>query len=83
MISFLHENEIKRPRGNSKNTIRNNIRTARKQSENIIIDLRRCKLREEKSISRIKEVYLKRKRKSGTYLIIRKNGSVIDIRDVI
>lgn len=75
--------ELKSPRGNSKNTIRNNIKTARKQSENIIIDLRRCKLREMKSISRIKDVYLKRRRKSGTYLIICKNGRVVDIRDVI
>lgn len=36
--------EIKSPRGNSKKTIENNLRAARKQSRNIVLDLRRIKL---------------------------------------
>lgn len=35
--------EIKSPTGDSKKTIENNLRTARKQSKNIVIDLSRCK----------------------------------------
>lgn len=34
--------ELKSPTGSSKNTIHNNFKEARKQTVNIIIDLRRC-----------------------------------------
>ena len=75
--------ELKSPKGNSKNTIHNNIKSARKQSTNIIIDLRRCKLDTNKAHSRIKDSYKKRKRKTGRYLIIEKNGKVLDIDEIL
>lgn len=75
--------ELKSPRGNSKNTISNNIKGARKQSMNIIIDLRRCKLNEHKAFANIRNLYKKRKRKIGTYLIIKKNGIIIDVTEIL
>lgn len=73
--------ELKSPKGNSKNTMRNNIKSARKQSTSIVIDLRRCKMNKEKAISRIRDAYKKRKRKEGRYYIINKNGTILDITD--
>lgn len=75
--------ELKSPIGNSKNTIHNSIHTARKQSLNLVIDLRRCKLYEQKAISNIRDCYKKRKRKTGKYVIITKTNEVIDILDVL
>lgn len=75
--------ELKSPTGNSKNTIYNNIKTARKQSINIIIDLRRCRMNEHKALSNIRNAYKKRKRKNGTYLIIKKNGKILDVREIL
>ena len=75
--------ELKSPRGNGKNTIQNNIKNARKQSANIVIDLRHCKMNEVKALSRIRAVYKKRKRKTGRYLIIKKNGKVLDVCEVL
>lgn len=75
--------ELKSPTGNSKNTIHNNIKTARKQSTNIIIDLRNCKLNERKALSRIRDAFKKRKRKTGKYLIINKRGKIIDILNIL
>jgi len=75
--------ELKSPTGSSKNTIYNNIKTARKQSINIVIDLRRCKLNRNKAMSNIKSAYKKRRRKTGTYLIIDKNGEILDARAIL
>ena len=75
--------ELKSPIGNSKNTIYNNIKTARKQSTNIIIDLRRCKLNERKALANIRHAYKKRKRRKGTYLIIKRNGKIFDISEIM
>lgn len=75
--------ELKSPVGNSKNTIHNIIKTARKQSPNIIIDLRRCKLNERNALARVRETFKRRKRKIGKYLIIDKSGRVIDVLDIL
>lgn len=69
--------ELKSPMGNSKNTIKNNIHTARKQSLNLIIDLRRCKLNENKALANIRDCYKKRKRRVGRYIIINKGGKIL------
>jgi hypothetical protein len=45
--------EIKSPRGDGKKTIENNLRGARKQSQNIVVDLRRIKMHQSKAIARI------------------------------
>lgn len=74
--------ELKSPVGKSKNTIHNNISTARKQSLNLIIDLRKCKLYEKKALANIKDCYKKRKRKTGSYIIITKEGKIVDVLDL-
>ena len=75
--------ELKSPRGNSKNTIHNNIKGARKKSVNIVIDLRYCKMNKNKAISRIRDAYKKRKRKIGKYYIIEKTGKIVDITEYL
>ena len=75
--------ELKSPRGNGRNTIHNAIKTARKQSTNIIIDLRRCKMNKNKATSRIKATYQKRKRKTGKYYIIEKDGKIVDVTEYL
>ena len=71
--------ELKSPTGKSKNTIANNFKYARKQSKNIIFDLRRCKLNERNAIIRIKKVVKSRRKKNGRVLVISKDGKVLDI----
>lgn len=75
--------ELKSPMGNSRNTIKNNVHTARKQSLNLIIDLRRCRLNENKALANVRDCYKKRKRKNGKYIIINKRGKIIDVLDII
>ncbi len=45
--------ELKSPMGSSARTIENNMRTARKQSKNLIMDLSRIKLHQRRALSRI------------------------------
>lgn len=75
--------ELKSPTGNGKNTIHNNFKSAREQSVNIILDLRRCRMNEAKAIARIREAYNKRRRKTGSFLIINKRGRVLEISDIL
>ena len=70
--------ELKSPIGKSKNTIANNFKSARKQSINIVSDLRNCKLDERNAISRIKFAMSKRRRRKGKVLVINKRGKVLD-----
>lgn len=46
--------EIKSPIGNGRRTIQNNLRTASRQSPNVIIDLRRCKMPTNNALARIR-----------------------------
>ena len=46
--------EIKSPQGKGKNTIKHNLQNAEKQSQNVIIDLQRCKIPDEQAINKIK-----------------------------
>ena len=73
--------ELKSPTGNSKNTISNNFKTARKQSLNIIIDLRRCKLHEQNAIAKITYSIAKRRRKMGDILVITKHRKILDFSE--
>ncbi len=75
--------ELKSPKGNGRNTMHNIIKTARKQSINIVIDLRRCKMNSRKALARIRDTYKKRKRKIGKYYIIEKDGSILDIMEYL
>lgn len=71
--------EIKSPRGDGKKTIDNNLRAARKQSHNIVIDLRRMKQHQQKVISRINFYLSAGPHKFKKILIITKAGIVIEI----
>ena len=75
--------ELKSPTGNSKNTIHNVFVTARRQSYNVIIDLRRCKMHEQKAFFRIREAYNKRRRRKYKLLVINKTGKIVDISEII
>ena len=71
--------ELKSPIGNGKKTIENNMRTARKQSENLILDFGRMKLHQTKAISNI-NYYLKNG--SGQFkrvIVITKDKKILEI----
>jgi hypothetical protein len=70
--------EIKSPMGNSKKTIENNLRMARKQSRNIVIDLRRIKMHKIRAISRI-NYFLSKQKQIKQVIIIDKDRCVVDI----
>lgn len=70
--------EIKSPKGKSSRTIENNMRLALRQAENIIIDLSRIRMPEEKAMREIKRqfhLYKQAKR----LLIITKNHKIIHV----
>ncbi|WP_372518495.1 hypothetical protein [Candidatus Ruminimicrobiellum ovillum] len=70
--------EIKSPKGSSSRTIENNLRTALKQSKNIIIDLRRIKIDETKAISQIAKQF-KYSKLIREIIIIKQNKEILDI----
>lgn len=70
--------EIKSPKGDGKKTIENNLRTARKQSLNIVIDLRRIKMHQTKAFTRI-NFFLSKPHRFKKVLIINKSKKVIEI----
>ena len=70
--------EIKSPRGDGKKTIENNFRTARKQSLNIVIDLRRIKMHQNKATARM-NFFLSKPNKFKKVLVITKSKKVIEI----
>lgn len=70
--------EIKSPKGSSSRTIENNLRTALKQSKNIIIDLRRIKIDETKAISQIAKQF-KYSKLIRKIIIIKQNKEILDI----
>lgn len=70
--------EIKSPMGNSKKTIENNLRMARKQSKHIIIDLRRIKMHKVRAVSRI-NYFLSKQTQIKRVIIITKDQKIVDI----
>ena len=71
--------ELKSPKGSSKRTLQNNIHKAQSQSKNIIIDLHRIKLDEQKCISQISFEFDKR-RSISEILIVTKKNKIIDLK---
>ena len=69
--------EAKAPVGNGKCTVQNKIQEAAQQSCNIIIDLRRSKMQEEKAIKAYEKEFLKSKG-LRRMKIIKKDGELID-----
>ena len=47
--------EIKSPTGNGKNTLKHTLQNASHQSNNVIVDLRRCKLPQEQAIKDLEQ----------------------------
>lgn len=72
--------EIKSPRGNGRKTIENNLRTARKQSRNLVIDFGRMKLHQTKAISNIKFYLKKSPRQFSKVILITKSKKIIEIQ---
>jgi hypothetical protein len=71
--------EIKSPKGNAKKTIENNLRTARKQSANIVIDLARSKMHSARAVARA-SFYIRTEAHAIKRLkIITKTQKIIDI----
>ena len=52
-----------------------------KQAKNVIIDLRRCKMREDVAMAKLISIFTNRRKRDGRLLVIRKNGKVIEIKD--
>ena len=71
--------ELKSPLGNGKNTIKNNLHGARKQSTNIIIDLRRIKMHQAKALSKINHYLTSHRTKIRHLLVITKTGKVLAV----
>src|SRR5690349_13475570 len=70
--------EIKSPMGNGRRTIDNNFNEARRQSKNIVIDLRRIKMHQSKANARI-NFYLSTPHHFKRVLVITKSKKVIVI----
>lgn len=70
--------ELKSPMGSSARTIENNMRAARKQSVNIVVDLGRIKLHQRRAISRI-NFYLSKPNQFKKVLVITKSKKIIAI----
>ena len=68
--------EIKCPKGISERTIENNFRKAKQQAENIIFDLRRINIPEEKCMLELKRRFAQ-KRDVKRLLIIKKSGEIL------
>ena len=71
--------EIKSPKGDSKKTIENNLRNARKQSQNIVLDLARSKMHTARAIARARFYMRTEAHNIKQLIIITKAGRVIDI----
>ena len=69
--------EMKSPTGETKNTIKNNIQNALKQSTNVILDLRRIKRPMEKCMNEIEREF-KENKKIKRILVITKTGKLLD-----
>ena len=67
--------EIKSPKGGSKKTIENNLRNAKKHSQNVVLDLQRCKLPLNQAIART-NFFLKGPHSFKKFLIISKSQEV-------
>ena len=70
--------ELKSPLGNGKRTMANNIRAASHQSTNIILDLSRCKMNNDRAISRIRSFLEGSDAHISKLLVIDKKGNTLD-----
>ena len=71
--------EIKSPVGNGKKTIENNLRNARKQSKNLIVDFSRMKLHQTKAIANIRFYLKNAPSQFNKVIVITKTKKIIEI----
>lgn len=71
--------ELKSPLGDGKNTIKNNLHGARKQSVNIIIDLRRIKMHQAKAIANIKHYLTSHHTQIRRLIVITKSEEILEL----
>lgn len=71
--------EVKSPIGDSKRTMQNNLRIADGQSQNIIINLVRCKMKTERALSRL-QYELGKANNIKRLLVVLKNGKVLVLK---
>jgi len=71
--------ELKSPMGSSARTIENNMRAARKQSKNLIVDLSRVKIHQQRAVARI-NFFLSKPNQFNRVLVITKTKKIIEIR---
>ena len=69
--------EMKSPVADGKYTIKNIVQNASHQSENILIDLRRCKISDEIAIKQIRH-YFELSKRIRRVKIITKDGGILD-----
>lgn len=69
--------EMKSPEGGKRYTIKNNVQNAMHQAQNMIMDLRRCKLDDEQAISETVH-YFKMSKRLRRLKIITKSEKVLD-----
>ena len=70
--------KLKAQGGNGKKTIDNNFRAARKQSSNIVVDLRRIKMHKSKVVARI-NFFLSTPHRFKKVLTVTKDRKVVEI----
>ena len=71
--------EIKSPLGKGKKTIENNLRAARKQSRNLIVDFNRMKLHQTKAVTNIRFYLKNTPNQFDRVIVITKNKKIIEI----
>lgn len=71
--------EMKSPQSNGARTIEHAVRSASRQSENIIIDLRRSKLDEERAVAQIR-FHASKRTNIRRLIVITKQGAKLDIK---
>ena len=71
--------ELKSPLGDGKNTIKNNLHNVRKQSTNVILDLRRIKMHQAKALANIKYYFTSHRSQICHLMVITKSEEILEI----
>ena len=69
--------EIKSPTGDGKHTMKHTVSSAKRQSVNIIVDLRRCKMPDERAIKEI-SLHFNLSKRLRRLRIIKKTEDILD-----
>ena len=69
--------EIKSPEGNSRTTIKHTMQKAMHQSNNVIVDLRRCGVNQDAALKELDQ-YFKLSRRAKRMKVVAKTGEILD-----